>query len=395
MTPAAVQQLLDRYISEELSKDEFGALWQTLSEEEHLGLWEQQTDALLQSGGFEDLADPAKQQLVLASILHEEKRQAPLRRLPSKKIWWAAASVVLMLAAGAYFWFITPEKKSSTAGQLILPNDLPPGKEGAILTLADGTSLLLDSIGTGWIATENGTSVILKNNELSYSPVAASSDSITYNTLSTPRGRQFHVKLPDGTAVWLNAASSIRYPTVFTGKERKVTITGEAYLEVAKDQRKPFIVDVDGEMEVEVLGTSFNVNAYTNEPQINTTLLEGSIKVAKAATEKNTKLNSIQLSPGQQAAMKGEELLLMPNPDLKMVMAWKEGYFLFNYTPVDEILRQFARWYDMEVVYEDKAPDFVLSGAIRRDFTLTEAMLTLEKMGLHYRLEGKQLTILK
>jgi ferric-dicitrate binding protein FerR (iron transport regulator) len=237
--------------------------------------------------------------------------------------------------------------------------------------------------------------VTLKNNLLSYSPAATSSDSITYNTLSTPRGRQFHVKLPDGTTVWLNAASSIRYPTVFTGNERKVAINGEAYLEVAKDQRKPFVVDVDSKMEVEVLGTSFNVNAYTNEPQINTTLLEGSIKVMKAAAGKNTKQHSIQLSPGQQAAMKGDELLLMPNPDLKMVMAWKEGYFLFNYTPVDEILRQFARWYDMEVVYEDKAPDFVLSGAIRRDFTLTEAMLTLEKMGLHYRLEGKQLTILK
>jgi transmembrane sensor len=395
MTPAAVQQLLNKYISEELSKEEFEALWQTLSEDEHLDLWEQQADALLQSGGFEELAHPAKQQLVLTSILQEEIRQAPLRRLPSGKIWWAAASIVLMLAAGAYFWFISPEKKSPTAGQLILPNDLPPGKEGAVLTLADGTSLLLDSIGTGWIATENGTSVTLKNNLLSYSPAATSSDSITYNTLSTPRGRQFHVKLPDGTTVWLNAASSIRYPTVFTGNERKVAINGEAYLEVAKDQRKPFVVDVDSKMEVEVLGTSFNVNAYTNEPQINTTLLEGSIKVMKAAAGKNTKQHSIQLSPGQQAAMKGDELLLMPNPDLKMVMAWKEGYFLFNYTPVDEILRQFARWYDMEVVYEDKAPDFVLSGAIRRDFTLTEAMLTLEKMGLHYRLEGKQLTILK
>ncbi len=319
------------------------ALWQTLSEEEHLDLWEQQADALLQSGGYEDLAEPKQQQFVLSSILHSDASQAPVRRIPAKKIWWAAASVLLMLAVGAYFWFITPDSKSSTAGQLILPDDLPPGKDGAILTLADGSTMVLDSIGAGVIATENGSSITLKNNQLSYSPAARSADSITYNTLSTPRGRQFHVQLPDGTEVWLNAASSIRYPTVFAGNDRKVTITGEAYLEVAKDQRRPFIVNVENQMDVEVLGTSFNVNAYTDEPQINTTLIEGTVKVKKAVAGNSSHENAILLSPGQQAGLKGNELLLMQNPDLKMVMAWKEGYFLFNYTPVNEILRQFAR----------------------------------------------------
>lgn len=388
MTPEAVQQLLEKYVSEELSHDEFVTLWQTLSEEEHRLQWETKLDELLNKGGFEELASPQQQEIILASILHQPAAQAPLHTLGRRKIWWAAASVIMMLAIGGYFLFIPKANQKETTKQMIIPNDLPPGKEGAILTLAGGEQLVLDTLGDGVIASENGAQVLLHDNAIRYTPGNAVDEKITYNTLSTPNGRMFHVQLPDGTLVWLNAASSVRYPTKFDGNERKVSITGEVYFEVMKDMSRPFIVDVNGKMDVQVLGTSFNVNAYANEPSIRTTLLEGSIKVVK---EKET---GIMLSPGQQAISDSNELKLLKNPDLTLTMAWKDGYFIFNNTPVKEILRQFSRWYDMDVVYEQKAPDFALSGAIRRDFTLTEALMTLEKMGLRYRLEGKRLIVL-
>ncbi|QEC45325.1 FecR family protein [Pseudobacter ginsenosidimutans] len=391
MTPEAIQQLLDRYISEELSREEFLALWQTLSQQEYLAQWEQQMDDLLSDGGYEELASPLQQQLVLESILHHNKEQAPVVPMKRRKISWAAASVLLLLSGGAYFWYISGDNVKQPVRQAIVPHDIPPGKDGAILTLSDGARVVLDDRTNGVIATENGSEVILNNNAIAYTPRASATPEVVYNTLSTPRGRQFHVQLPDGTHVWLNAASSIRYPAAFTGKDRKVTVTGEVFIDVAKNPQQPFLVDVDGKMEVQVLGTSFNVNAYADGPSINTTLIDGAVKVLKDGAAGSP----ILLSPGQQAKLKAQELQLIQLPDLKMVMAWKDGYFIFDHTPLDEILRQFARWYDIEVVYENGIPDFALSGGIRRDFTLTEALITLEKIGLRYRIVDKKLTVLK
>lgn len=392
MTPETVQQLLDRYISEELSREEFFALWQTLSQDDHRTLWEQQIDHIIQSGKYDDLAEPQQQQAVLAAILREETGSAPVRRMPSKRVWWAAASVIMMLSVCGYLWFAGKEKTPVAKQKTILPGDVAPGTDGAILTLADGSQVVLDSMKNGLVAMQNGSKVVLKNNELTYAEAGTASNALVYNTLNTPNGRQFHVELPDGTEVWLNAASSIRYPTVFAGPERKVTITGEAYFEVAKNPAIPFVVDVNGKMSVQVLGTHFNINAYTNEPDISTTLLEGSVRIINASS--NTKEIMAVLIPGQQAQVKEDQISVINNADISMAIAWKEGTFRFNYTPLKEILRQFARWYDVEVVYEGKAPDFVLSGAIRRDFTLTEALLTLEKMGLRYRIDNKKLIIL-
>jgi ferric-dicitrate binding protein FerR (iron transport regulator) len=394
MTPEAVQLLLDRYVSEELSREEFFALWETLSQDEFRPQWQQQVESLLQSGGYDELASKEQQAMILAAILQQPKASAPVISLARRFRWWAAAAVVLGLALTGYWWSQNREKPILV--QQKKPLDPQPGRQGAVLTLADGAQLVLDSMHNGLIATQNGAKVELNDNKVSYAPADKTSAAVVYNLLSTPNGRQFHVQLPDGTGVWLNAASSIRYPTVFSEKERKVTITGEAYLEVAKNKGKPFIVDINGKTTVEVLGTSFNVNAYTDEPYINTTLLEGSIQVvsqpviAGAAGHKRT----IVLKPGQQLRTSDQEMKLSDNADLKMAVAWKEGSFQFNYTKLDEILRQFARWYDVKVIYEQKTPNFVLSGAIRRDFTLSEALLTLEKMGLHYKIEEGKLIIL-
>ncbi|MHA4811422.1 FecR domain-containing protein [Flavitalea flava] len=393
MTPEAVQQLLDRYISEELSREEFFVLWETLSQDEFRPQWQQQVEALLHSGTYDELADKEQQAKVLAAILQQQAAPAPVRSLTSRFRWWAAAAVVLGLSLAGYWWSQSPEQPVLVQQK---PADPQPGKQGAVLTLADGSLIVLDSMRNGLIATQNGARVELNNHKVSYAPAGKASEAVVYNLLSTPKGRQFHVQLPDGTEVWLNAASSIRYPTIFSEKERKVTITGEAYFEVAKNKEKPFMVDINGKTGVEVLGTSFNVNAYADEPYINTTLLEGSIQVVNRPLTDGTATNKkgVVLKPGQQVRISGQEMKLPENADLKMAVAWKEGSFQFNYTKLDEILRQFARWYDVEVIYDQKVPDFVLSGAIRRDFTLSEALMTLEKMGLRFRIEGGKLIIL-
>ncbi len=394
MTPDAVQQLLDRYVSEELSREEFFILWETLSQDEFRPQWQQQVESLLQSGGFDELAGKEQQASILDTILRQPKASAPVRSLAGRFGWWAAAAVVLGVALTGYWWSKGPDKPALV--QQKKPLDPLPGRPGAVLTLADGAKVVLDSMRNGLIATQNGAKVELNDNKLSYAPMDKAGGSVVYNLLSTPNGRQFHIELPDGTGVWLNAASSIRYPTVFSEKERKVTVTGEAYFEVAKNKEKPFIVDIDGKIKVEVLGTSFNVNAYTDEPSINTTLVEGSIQVVNQPLTGEPAANkrTIVLKPGQQLRTSGQVMKLSDNADLKMALAWKEGSFQFNYTKLDEILRQFARWYDVKVSYEQKVPNFVLSGAIRRDFTLSEALLTLEKMGLHYRIEEGKLIIL-
>lgn len=386
MTPEAVQQLFDRYVSEELTREEFFALWQTLNEEEFRQQWQQQVESVLQSGGYEDLADNTQQAAVLAAMLQETAAPAPVRKIPQRVRWWMAAAGVFALGFVGYWW-LQPKEKISVPVVQTKKVDLPPGREGAVLTLADGSQVVIDSTQHGIIATQNGTKVVLNDQGISYGAADKQENSVVYNAMSTPKGRQFHVQLPDGTEVWLNAASSIRYPTAFTGAERKVAITGEVYFEVAKNKAKPFIVEAAGKLNVEVLGTHFNVNAYPDEPAINTTLLEGSVKVTDQQ-------QSVVLKPGQQARVNSEGMKVINQADLAMAVAWKEGTFQFNYTRLDEILRQFARWYDVTVIYEQRVPDFVLSGAIRRDFTLSEALMTLEKMGLHYRIEEKKLIVL-
>ena len=218
-----------------------------------------------------------------------------------RRRWWAAASIILVLGIGAYLW--SARKKNAApavvaADTRVNTPDIPPGKDGAILTLADGSQVVLDSLGSGVIALQNGARAVIKNGELVYDLTRAGTGGVAYNTMTTPKGRQFILLLPDGTKVWLNAASSIRYPTVFSGRERKVELTGEAYFEVAKNVRLPFLVNVNDKATVEVLGTNFNVNAYEDEASINTTLLEGSVKV-----------NGTVIKPGQQVQVPAGRLV--------------------------------------------------------------------------------------
>jgi ferric-dicitrate binding protein FerR (iron transport regulator) len=226
------------------------------------------------------------------------------------------------------------------------------------------------------------------NGQLAYNTQNEKPTEVLYNTLTTPRGGQYQLVLPDGSKVWLNAASAISYPTAFTGSERKVEIKGEAYFEIAKNTAMPFIVKVN-DAQVQVLGTHFNINAYSDEDAIKTTLLEGAVKVTKDAA-------STLLKPGQQAILgrSSNEIRVQENTDLDAVLAWKNGYFSFNQTDLATIMRQIARWYDVDIVYSDKVPERRFGGEIPRNTNAAEVLKMLEESKVHFRIEGRKVIVL-
>lgn len=294
-----------------------------------------------------------------------------------------AAAVIVLLGIGTYWWL---GRNQDPASQQIVSTTtdsvIVPGKSGAILTLADGSQLVLDSMGNGRVTEQNGSEVIMKNGRLIYDPATESKAEILYNTMTTPRGRQFEITLPDGTHVWLNAASSIRYPTTFSGNNRKVELNGEAYFEVTKNAKQPFIVNARNKAEIEVLGTDFNISAYENDKSLNTTLIDGSVKV-----------NGIVIKPGQQAQVT-DAVRVIGNADIDNVMAWQRGLFKFEGTPLDEVMKQLERWYDIEVVYEKGSPDLRFGGELSRNMSLKGVLVVLGQSGIRYRLEGRKLIVL-
>lgn len=295
-----------------------------------------------------------------------------LRRRPFRY----AAAVLLLLSAGTYFWAIN--NKGTDQPPASATAVIEPGREGAILTLADGSKVVLDSLGNGLVANQSGVQVVLQNGQLAYD---GSSRETAFNTITTPKGRQFRLQLPDGSKVWLNAASAIKYPTAFTGRERLVELEGEAYFEVAKNAAKPFKITAR-DATVEVLGTSFNVNAYRNESVIRTTLLDGAVRLS-AYQQSQT------LKPGQQALAKpaGEQLEVVNDADLDKVMAWKNGLFNFEDASLEEVMRQLERWYDIEVTYAKGIPPIRFGGEINRQNTLQDVLQILEKSNVHFRFE--------
>jgi ferric-dicitrate binding protein FerR (iron transport regulator) len=303
----------------------------------------------------------------------------------------AAAAAVLIIYAGVRFYafFKQDEFVKPAMAQVFEP--IPAGRDGAVLTLADGSKLLLDSIGNGFITTQNGSNISLNQGQLLYEKGNAAADEISFNTISTPKGRQFRVILPDGSKAWLNAASSLRYPTSFNGPSREVSVSGEVYLEVSKDPSRPFIVATDDKsMKVEVLGTSFNINAYDDEPAISTTLVEGSVKISSG-----TGSSSVVLQPGQQSQLKAGMPVRTVAVDVNQVIAWKNGVFNFQDATLEKIMRQLARWYDIDVEYEKGIPPLVFEGEVNRDNSLQDVMKSLEGLGVKYRLEGRKMVILQ
>lgn len=311
----------------------------------------------------------------------------PIKRIPIYR-WWAAAAISLLLASGSYFYFRRSYQKqiAKTETQPGIKNDVAPGGNRAVLKLADGTQIILDSANNGTLTQQGNTKIIkLNNGELAYSP-SGDEGKVLYNTISTPKGGQFQIVLSDGTKVWLNAASSLKFPASFAGKERNVELTGEGYFEVAKNPSMPFNVTV-GEMKVQVIGTHFNINAYNDEAIIKTTLLEGSVKVSTSDYQ------SAVLKPNQQAQLQttNYKLQTVNNVDVSEAMAWKDGFFEFEDMEIPVIMRQIERWYDVSIEYKHTGDTEKFGGRISRNLSLASVLKLLD---VRFRLEGNKLIIL-
>jgi transmembrane sensor len=314
------------------------------------------------------------------------------RSFHSTTTWkWPAAACLLFPILAVVFWPAGSKPKvpvSITARQVAPAGDVLPGSRKALLVLADGSQILLDSASSGVLAQQGKVQINkLSNGEIVYTNNGDATGELLYNTMSTPTGGIYQLVLPDETKVWLNSASSIRYPIAFGPGERRVSITGEAYFEVAKNALSPFIVTINNNAEVRVLGTHFNVNAYTDESTINTTLLEGAVQVTKGAT-------STSLTPGQQAQIDQQGgIKRLRGVDLEETLAWKNGNFLFNSAGLPQVLRQAARWYSLEVAYEGKVPEDKFSGQISRSANLSSLLKWMQWSDVHFTLQGRKLII--
>ncbi|MFT4205316.1 MAG: DUF4974 domain-containing protein [Chitinophagaceae bacterium] len=350
--------------------------------------WYNQDDGAPLPVPAEFASDKAQQEKrIWKSIL--QNRQYPVWHLAT---WYKVAAViaVLILLSGGIFWFASRHSDTVVvhADKKHTGNDVLPGTNGAVLTLANGQQILLDSAGNGTLAQQGGTTVSNANGTLVYAQKDGQ-QALLYNTLSTARGQQFPLTLSDGSKVWLNAESSIRFPVAFQGKERSVEISGEAYFEVVHNARQPFVVHkLADNTTIQVLGTHFNVNGYPEEQNTRVTLLEGLVQVTKGSEKE-------LLHPGWQAKIAYKDgKMTQEKADLEAVMAWKNGYFSFDNTDLATVMRQLARWYDMDVVYRNgKVPDMTFWGGISRNSNLSEVLKVLEESNIRFKVEGRRLEV--
>lgn len=391
-------ELFDRLLKGKLSPAETEQLLEWLQYEGNSADVSDSILKNLQQATAERDIDPEISQRLQARlplIIQQGNSRRTLRARIIQKPWfrYAVAAVIIGIVSFSVFKFLPQSSGTQKTPEAanIASTDIAPGREGAVLTLSDGRKILLDSLGNGTIVSTEGTDVKLKDGQLIYDNISGDAAALHYNTITTPKGRFFQIVLPDQTKVWLNAASSLRYPTAFTGNERRVEIDGEAYFEVAKNPSAPFIVKINDETSVKVLGTHFNINAYTNEDQIKTTLLEGSVQISG----KNTLAT---IKPGQQAKISrssaSSSIQIAESVNTDKVMAWKNGVFDFDDASLEEVMHQLERWYDIDVVYEQGVPKIEFVGKMGRDLSLKGVLRGLELSKVRFKLEGRKLMVL-
>lgn len=415
------EKKIDHRIEELVLKWKFGHL--SATEKAELDLWYASFDDALLIEDSTGSADELMQRLYL-SILEKAAIETPVPSLypdttPAKmiedsgiRVWprVAAAAAIILVLSGAIY--LITRKSQTPAVAKTQVHDFAPGGNKAILTLANGNQIILDSARTGQLAQEQNSAVEkIDGGTIRYtatnstgansgkaagganpatangtSPAAAAS---LYNSISTPRGGQYAVTLSDGTKVVLNAASSMRYPTVFTGNDRSVRLSGEAWFEIAPDKLHPFII-VSGDQEVKVLGTQFNLNAYEDEPSVKTTLLTGSVRVYSRSTRQ-----SYSLSPGQQSILTGTNLSIS-EADIEEATAWKNGYFMFESEAIGSIMRKIARWYDVDIKFDGPLPTDKFNGTVQRFVNVSQVLKKLELTNkVHFNIEGRTIMVRK
>jgi len=350
------KQLIHRYVTNQATEDELEAFF-----------------SLLQSTDMDE-----ELKACLTEEASKENLEIPVFYKRRKWPWIAAAaSVILALGIGSLFLFHSKPARQYSAQQIL------PGSNKAILTLANGQKINLNDAKSGQLAKSAGIRIIKdKKGQITY-VVESKDQPVQYNSTVTPKGGQWHLILSDGTNVWLNAASSLRYPAAFNGSERRVELTGEGYFEVAKDKKHPFIVETAKE-NVRVLGTHFNINCYTDEPIVKTTLLEGSVNVFHL-------MHSVQIKPGEQALLTNNTLTVQ-EADIEEAVAWKDGRFIFNDEPLASIMRKVSRWYDVDVEYRGVNPQVMFGGTLSRYGELSKLLHKIElTQKVHFKIEGRKI----
>jgi len=390
MDNSAIQKLLDRYLAGSCSE----------SERLIVESWLEQQPGT--DNRWTEMDGPAKAEWMsllykdIQQTITTDKKPAPVIPFYKRPLFRtaAAAAVILIIGMTALYKKHTPSgAATATAVQPPPQQDVPPGGNKAILMLANGANITLDSASNGALAQQGNTTVLkTANGQLAYNTGNNKPAEILYNTLVTPRGGQYQLVLPDGTKVWLNAASPIRYPTAFAGKERKVSVTGEAYFEVAQNAAMPFVVSIGAtgnKGEIMVLGTHFNVNAYDDEETVRTTLLEGAIEMKKDDAK-------VFVKPMQQAQLsKTGDIRLVNDVDVEDVIAWKNGKTSCKNMELKDIMREVSRWYDVDIVYENAIEDRY-TVTVPRDVPVSSLFKFLEASGgVHFKIEGKKITVLK
>lgn len=393
MDKERLKDLLFSYLNGSMDQEEFDELTIYIKDETYAAVFHESMDHEWQTRKIRQLLSDQEQDSVYDKITADPRfTKAPLLQLRKSRFFnyrlVTAAAAIALIAAGG--WLFAVRSGSSTS---VYENDVDPGSTKATLTLANGQKITLDDAKKGKLADQLGISVSkTENGQLIYTVAGKSglSDEISYNTLETPAGGQYQLILPDGTKIWLNAGSSLKYPASFASlKERRVTLKGEAYFEVSHHKDLPFRVQTP-KQTVEVLGTHFNVNAYTDEPDTKTTLLEGSVKVLP-----ENKAQVMMLKPGQQAQVGADNEVI--SIDTESVTAWKNGDFILKDEDFQATMRKIARWYDVEIVYDESAPkDIELGGWVSRSKHISAVLKIIESTGkVHFKVQGRRVTVTK
>ena len=379
--------LVDRYISGMLQEGDKATLRRLLNDPLYVQELERIMDEQLAAKTAGEYDYP---EVVNRIKLAVEEKIAPkhIQLLKRSRVRLAAAAVITLLIGSTILVKVFTNKKAapiSPVAQQTPATGIAPGGNKAVLTLADGSSITLDSTGNQVIQQGNA-SIYQQGGRLQYK-VEGNTEGISYNILTTPTGGQYEITLPDGTQVWLNAASSLRFPTAFNGSERTVILTGEAYFDVAKNTNMPFKVAVN-DIRVEILGTHFNVSAYADDNNITTTLLEGAVKVHSPG-------KAVVLKAGQQARFDhGTKGLDVSAGDTEGAVAWKNGYFKFSNENIQSVMRKIARWYNVDIEYRGDVTHKALWGTISRFENITEVLSMLELTGtMHFSMEGRKVIV--
>lgn len=376
------RRLIEKYLDGNASKEEEEQLLNFFNSFQSDEGWD---ETLL--GNKQQLEDKMLGRLQNA-VSRPDDQHGIIRLLSFKRV---AAAVIFLLTMSSVVYFVCKKtaQQPLAVNKAVITHDVDPGGNKATLTLSDGSTYVLDSAKDGILVKNKNISIKKeKDGQIMYMVDAGKNidtEAGAFNTMTTKTGGQYQLLLADGTKVWLNSESSLKYPIAFKGSQRNVELTGEAYFEVAKNAAMPFNVKVNN-MEVRVLGTHFNIMAYNNETSIKTTLLEGAVKLS-VGNQSNV------LKPGQQGMVNKSGQIKVVETDGERAIAWKNGYFVFDRSNIQEIMNQLSRWYDTKVIYEGKIPDDEYVGKIARNVKLSQVLHILELSNVHFKIENKNIIV--